>query len=106
MGRNGSGKTTLLKLLVGLVRPTAGHVLVQGARQPGAMDVADICRTVGYLPQDPNRLLFADTVTEELGITLQNHGLMAKRRGEPLRRLLAGFAGTLGHLARRAIRAT
>jgi energy-coupling factor transport system ATP-binding protein len=30
---------------------------------------------VGYLPQDPNALLFADTVLEELLITLHNHHL-------------------------------
>jgi energy-coupling factor transport system ATP-binding protein len=30
---------------------------------------------VGYLPQDPNALLFADTVQEELLITLRNHNL-------------------------------
>ena len=37
--------------------------------------VADICQQVGYLPQDPNALLFADTVMEELHITLRNHHL-------------------------------
>jgi len=30
---------------------------------------------VGYLPQDPNALLFADSVLEELLITLKNHHL-------------------------------
>ncbi len=42
-------------------------------------DVADICRDVGYLPQDPNTLLFADTVLDELMITLRNHGLIRSR---------------------------
>jgi energy-coupling factor transport system ATP-binding protein len=37
--------------------------------------VADICREVAYLPQNPDDLLFAETVAEELSITLQNHGL-------------------------------
>ena len=37
--------------------------------------MADICQQVGYLPQDPNALLFADTVMEELYITLRNHHL-------------------------------
>lgn len=73
MGRNGSGKTTLLKTLVGLVRPDAGRVTLAG-RDTAQMDVAEICRSVGYLPQDPNSLLFADTVAEELAITLRNHG--------------------------------
>jgi energy-coupling factor transport system ATP-binding protein len=39
------------------------------------MSVAEICRHVAYLPQDPNALLFADSVLEELQVTLHNHGL-------------------------------
>jgi energy-coupling factor transporter ATP-binding protein EcfA2 len=73
MGRNGSGKTTLLKSLVGLVHPQAGRVWVSGQDIAGK-DVAHICRQVGYLPQDPNALLFADSVLEELMVTLRNHG--------------------------------
>lgn len=73
MGRNGSGKTTLLKTLVGLIRPDRGRVLVNGQNTEG-LDVATISRTVGYLPQDPNSLLFADTVHEEVATTLRNHG--------------------------------
>jgi energy-coupling factor transport system ATP-binding protein len=73
MGRNGSGKTTLLKTLVGLVRPASGHVWVAGV-DTAKLEVAEICRTVGYLPQDPNSLLFAETVAGELAVTLRNHG--------------------------------
>ncbi len=74
LGRNGAGKTTLLKSLVGLLRPQRGEVRFMG-HSIAAMDVADVCRQVGYLPQDPNALLFADTVLDELHITLRNHGL-------------------------------
>ena len=74
MGRNGAGKTTLLRSLVGLVRPQHGTVSVNG-RAIAGRTVAAICRDVGYLPQDPNALLFADSVREELQITLHNHGL-------------------------------
>ncbi len=74
LGRNGAGKTTLLKCLVGLLLPRRGEVFVEG--RPIAKDeVADVCRRLGYLPQDPNALLFADTVLEELHITLRNHGI-------------------------------
>jgi energy-coupling factor transport system ATP-binding protein len=73
MGRNGAGKSTLLKTLVGLVRPAHGRVRVDGADAASA-DTATLCRTVAYLPQDPNALLFADTVEDELRITLRNHG--------------------------------
>jgi energy-coupling factor transport system ATP-binding protein len=74
LGRNGAGKTTLLKCLVGLQRPTRGRALVGGEDNAGR-DVAAICRLIGYLPQDPNALLFADTVRDELLITLRNHGM-------------------------------
>jgi energy-coupling factor transport system ATP-binding protein len=36
---------------------------------------ADICRQVGYVPQNPNAMLFADAVRDELLVTLRNYGL-------------------------------
>lgn len=72
MGRNGAGKTTLLRTLVGLLRPWAGDVSI-GSRPNTGRTVAEICRQVGYLPQDPNSLLFAESVQDELLVTLQNH---------------------------------
>ncbi len=75
MGRNGSGKTTLLKCIVGLLRPRQGEVELAGESLIG-QETANICRSVGYLPQEPDALLFADTVAEELAVTLRNHGLL------------------------------
>ncbi len=51
LGRIGSGKTTLEKLILGLYRPTAGAVLVDGIdlRQ---LDPAELRRHIGYVPQD------------------------------------------------------
>ena len=82
MGRNGSGKTTLLKSIVGLARPAKGRISLDGDEITGA-DVADICKRIGYLPQDPNSLLFAETVLDELLITLRNHDLLPEQGGEP-----------------------
>ena len=75
MGRNGSGKTTLLKCIVGLLQPEQGQITLAG-RSLLNQETVEICRDVGYLPQTPDDLLFADTVTEELAITLQNHDLL------------------------------
>ncbi len=74
MGRNGAGKSSLLRTFVGLVRPQAGTVTVGGldATRTGT---AELCRMVGYLPQNPNDLLFAETVREEWEFSLRQHGI-------------------------------
>jgi len=48
LGPNGAGKTTTVKILLGLVRPTAGHARIFGlpANDPEAR------RLVGYLPEN------------------------------------------------------
>jgi energy-coupling factor transport system ATP-binding protein len=74
MGRNGAGKTTLLKCIVGLLHPRQGQIALDGRSIVGE-NTADICRRVGYLPQEPDAMLFADTVLGELQVTLKNHGL-------------------------------
>ena len=90
MGRNGAGKTTLLRSLVGLVRVQGGSIQVGGVDIAGR-DVADICRTVGYLPQDPNTLLFAESVREELAVTLRNHGMEGDPGSRDLTEIGAGL---------------
>ena len=68
LGRNGSGKTTLLRALAGLHAPSAGRVRVQTGRTPTTgIDVA-------YCPQDPDLLLFADSVEGEVRATLDARG--------------------------------
>ncbi len=74
MGPNGAGKSSLLRAMIGLVACQKGRIQVDGKDIAGRT-VAEICQQVGYLPQDPNALLFADTVMDELLITLHNHHL-------------------------------
>jgi energy-coupling factor transporter ATP-binding protein EcfA2 len=73
-GRNGSGKTTLLKHLVGLLQPKQGEVFVHGLDTRLA-SVQQLIRRVGYVPQNPSSLLFADTVRQELEFTRRAHGM-------------------------------
>jgi branched-chain amino acid transport system ATP-binding protein len=86
MGRNGAGKSTALKAVMGLVRPRAGSVSVDGERLDALPAHAVPRRGVAWVPQ--GRRLFAElTVAENLEI-----GLMARRRGAATReRVLALF---------------
>lgn len=50
VGHNGAGKTTLLKLMLGLIRPTAGTVQVLG--EAPARGEFEARRRLGYLPEN------------------------------------------------------
>ena len=65
LGENGAGKTTLCKLANGLLKPTAGKVLVAG-EDTQSVKVSRIARNVGYLFQNPDRQICRNTVREEI----------------------------------------
>ncbi len=75
LGHNGSGKSTLAKLTNGLMKPTAGKVLVDG------MDTADeekeflIRRKVGLVFQNPDNQLVSSVVEEDVAFGPENLGL-------------------------------
>ena len=93
MGRNGSGKTTLLKHMVGLLHPNRGRVMVHGL-DTRETAVEALIQQVGYVPQDPNSLLFADTVRQELEFTRHAHALSPADTDAWLATLgLAGLGG-------------
>ncbi|MEJ2556743.1 MAG: energy-coupling factor transporter ATPase [Anaerolineae bacterium] len=74
MGRNGSGKSTLLKNMVGLLRPQRGRIRIFDQDIKEAT-LAEITRRVGFVPQNPGRLLFNETLEEELAFTRRGHQL-------------------------------
>ena len=74
IGQNGSGKTTVLKNLLGLNKPTKGTVTVAGL-DIGQSAVADMAKHVGFVLQNPDQQLFADTVEEEISYGPRNLGL-------------------------------
>ncbi|MFU8811491.1 MAG: ABC transporter ATP-binding protein [Balneolaceae bacterium] len=48
VGPNGAGKTTLIKTILGLVKPDAGEIIVNGTRLNGNFEYR---RDIGYMPQ-------------------------------------------------------
>jgi energy-coupling factor transporter ATP-binding protein EcfA2 len=64
MGRNGAGKSTLLSTLVGLRRPNAGTVRIDGV-DPATLTGPRLIGRVGLVPQDSSDLLSRDTVAAE-----------------------------------------
>jgi energy-coupling factor transport system ATP-binding protein len=73
VGQNGSGKTTLVRHFNGLLRPTEGRVLVDGADASGQR-VAALAASVGLAFQDPDRQIFAGKVRAEVAFGPRNLG--------------------------------
>ncbi len=73
VGPNGCGKTTLVKHFNGLLRPTAGQVLV-GGRDTARATIFDIGRDVGYVFQNPDHQISADTVYDEVAFSPKMRG--------------------------------
>jgi ABC-2 type transport system ATP-binding protein len=48
IGPNGGGKTTLIRLILGILKPSAGEVFVLGKRMPNRK----VLEKVGYMPQE------------------------------------------------------
>lgn len=63
VGPSGSGKTTLVKLLVGLYRPNAGHILYNGHADTD-IDFDELRHQIGFVTQDTQ--LFSGTIKENL----------------------------------------
>jgi len=73
MGDNGSGKTTFLHCLLGLRQPSRGCVEVIG-RDTRQVPVSELARQVGFVFQNPDHQLFADSVWEEATFAPRNFG--------------------------------
>ncbi len=87
-GRNGAGKTTLAKILCGVLKPSAGRVLVDRRavrpwKQPG--------RVVAYHFQNPDLQLFSTSVQEEIIAGPRAYGLGVEECTRQADAVLAAF---------------
>jgi energy-coupling factor transport system ATP-binding protein len=75
IGQNGSGKTTLSKCLNGLLKPTAGTVMVEGLDTRTRGIIKQLVTKVGYVFQNPDHQLFNRSVWDEIAYGPRNIGL-------------------------------
>ncbi|MCD6434381.1 MAG: ABC transporter ATP-binding protein [Candidatus Diapherotrites archaeon] len=86
VGPNGAGKTTTLKCIIGLVRPTAGNIWVEG-NPAGSREAR---AAIAYIPETP--LLYDDlTVTEHLKFVAMAYRVPQKRAIQRIDQLLRDF---------------
>ena len=73
LGPNGSGKTTAIKMIVGLLKPTAGEAWVLGRRIPDR----SVATKMAYMPQET--AIYKDlTVHENMWFMAQIYGIDGK----------------------------
>ena len=99
MGANGSGKTTLIHLIAGLLRPSAGELAIDG-KVGGRMKLHQLAGKVGIVFQNPDLLLQAKTVQDEVAFGPKNLKFSTKILEERISKTLARF--DLSHLSTEA----
>lgn len=90
MGANGSGKTTLIHLIAGLLRPSAGEMWMDG-KLCNRVKLHQLAGKVGIVFQDPDLLLQAETVRDEIAFGPKNLKLLRKTLEERVDRTLTRF---------------
>lgn len=95
LGPNGAGKTTVFTMIMGLVKPDAGEILIEGHPithlplfQRGQLGI-------GYLPQEPS-IFRGLSVKDNILAVLEGHVPNKKARAERLDELLEEFS--ISHL--------
>ena len=91
IGQNGAGKTTIVKHFNGILRPTAGKVLLDGV-DIEAKSTPEWAARVGYVYQNPDDQLFLDSVRDEFQFGAKQIGM----RTERIEQLLVEVAELVG----------
>ncbi|WP_455393282.1 ABC transporter ATP-binding protein [[Eubacterium] cellulosolvens] len=73
MGDNGSGKTTLIQNILHLLKPNKGLIIYSfNGTKIYKRTTAELAANIGYVFQNPNHMIFGNTVWEEVMIGPKN----------------------------------
>jgi len=81
LGNNGSGKSTLLKLMAGLIYPNAGAYFFkehQITKKYLKKEAKAFRKALAILFQNPDTMLFNETVRDEIAFSLDQFGMQKK----------------------------
>lgn len=98
LGHNGAGKTTILRAAVGLLKPTAGRVLLDGEDVTSLPPAGRVKRGLGYVPQG-NQAFAHLTTRENLQLVADGRGADGK---SAMAEVLDLFPALVGLLDRKA----
>ena len=90
MGANGSGKTTLIHLIAGLLRPSVGELAID-EKVRGRVKLYQLAGKVGIVFQNPDLLLQAKTVRDEVAFGPRNLRFPTKTLEERVSKTLTRF---------------
>lgn len=73
IGSNGAGKSTLMKLMVGLLKPGAGKVLLNG-QDCRKTKAEDLSRQISLVYQNPEEMFIKDSIGRDIAYAMQARG--------------------------------
>lgn len=90
VGHTGSGKSTFVQHLNGLLKPTAGQILIDGEDLNGEnVNRRAIRQKVGLVFQYPEYQLFEETIAKDIAFGPKNQGLSEEEIDRRVRRAMA-----------------
>jgi len=95
LGPNGAGKTTSFYMVVGMIKPNAGSVYLNGKDITSKAMYQRARLGISYLPQEPS-IFRGLTVENNLRAVLQLQGISKKEINKTLEQLISDFG--IGHV--------
>jgi len=103
IGHTGSGKSTLAQHLNGLLKPTAGRVLLDGQDiNDKSSDKRALRFAVGLVFQYPEHQLFEETVKKDIGFGPRNMGLSEEEIDARVREAMEKIGLPYGEIAEKS----